>query len=226
MTFSRAQPNLHPDTRPHSFDGWAACPGCQRTIPVDEQMDRFKTCLQCGHHYRIGAMERISWLVDPASFQELFTDLKSADPLEFSDLKPYQNRLQEARTRSGLSEAIVTGTAMIQGHPIGLGVMDFEFLGGSMGSVVGERISQMAELCLQEERALLMVCASGGARMQEGVFSLLQMAKTTAAIGRLRRKQLPYISLLTDPTSGGVTASFATLADIIVALLTTVRRSR
>jgi acetyl-CoA carboxylase carboxyl transferase subunit beta len=160
---------------------------------------------------------RIALFADGESFTPLFEEILPEDPLDFIDTLPYKERLAQVQEKTGASEAIQVGRCMIEEIPVALGVMDFQFMGGSMGSVVGERITRLIELAIEEKLPLVLVCASGGARMQESIFSLMQMAKTAAALARLSEAKLPYISILTNPTSGGVTASFASLADVIVA---------
>jgi acetyl-CoA carboxylase carboxyl transferase subunit beta len=163
------------------------------------------------------ALERISQLCDEGSFDEYADDLVSTDPLEFDDTKPYLNRLRSAASSTGLRDAFVVGKAKLQGLPYHLGVFEFKFMGGSMGVVVGEKVTRLLEAALKDRLPAVVVSASGGARMQEGILSLMQMAKTSALIEKLRREGIPYISILTDPTTGGVAASFAMLGDIIIA---------
>jgi len=174
-------------------------------------------CTKCEHHFRLGARERIELLVDKGSFHEHDGRLTSGDPLGFTDSKPYPERIAAAQVKSGEKDAVITGEATIGENPVTLAVMDFEFMGGSMGAVVGEKITRAAEHALAERRALVIVSASGGARMQEGTIALMQMAKILGALARLDQARLPYVSVITDPTTGGVLASFASLGDIIVA---------
>ena len=193
---------------------WTKCGGCGQTIYTKELAKNLFVCPRCDHHFRIGARERIAQLLDPGSFSELFTHLHSVDPLGFPD---YPAKLKRAQQESGLSEAIVVGTGTLDRIRLGLGVMDANFMMGSMGSVVGEKIALLIEHCLETRLPLVIVAAGGGgARMQEGILSLMQMAKTSAALGRLGKAGILYISVLTDPTMGGVFASFATLGDIII----------
>jgi acetyl-CoA carboxylase carboxyl transferase subunit beta len=173
--------------------------------------------MKCGHHFRLSALERIGILVDINSFQEVEGNLKPGDPLKAKDTKRYPDRIRDAVRKSQSSEAVLVGRATLLGKPIALGVFDFGFIGGSMGSVVGERLARIAELALAERVPLIIVSASGGARMQEGILSLMQMAKVTVALSRLGAERLPYISVLTDPTTGGVAASFSMQGDVIVA---------
>jgi acetyl-CoA carboxylase carboxyl transferase subunit beta len=174
-------------------------------------------CPKCGYPFRISARERIALLADEGSFEEREGGLRSKDPLGFKDTKRYTDRLKAARAKTDSGEAVITGTARIGGYPVALAVFEFSFLGGSMASVVGEKLTRTIELALQKRLPLLIVSASGGARMQEGILSLMQMAKTSAALQRLDAERIPYISLLTDPTTGGVTASFAMLGDLVLA---------
>jgi len=176
-----------------------------------------RVCTKCEHHFRLGARERIELLVDKDSFHEHDAALTSGDPLGFIDSKPYPERIAAAQAKSGEKDAIITGESTIGDNPVILAVMDFEFMGGSMGAVVGEKITRAAERALTERRALVIVSASGGARMQEGTIALMQMAKILGALARLDQARLPYVSVITDPTTGGVLASYASLGDIIVA---------
>jgi acetyl-CoA carboxylase carboxyl transferase subunit beta len=170
-----------------------------------------------GHHFPIGARQRISRLLDPDSFLETNADVRSDDPLKFVDSQPYAERIKRYQRESGLPEAVVSGTGAIHGIPVSIAVMDFRFCGGAMGSAAGEKITRAIEDAVRRKIPCIIVSASGGARMQEGIYSLMQMAKTSAALGRLSQAGLPYISVLTHPTMGGVTASFATLGDVILA---------
>jgi acetyl-CoA carboxylase carboxyl transferase subunit beta len=171
-------------------------------------------CGKCGYHMRLSVWRRLEITADPGSFAELDTDLPLVDPLDFPDYLP---KLQQARAKTGMDEAVLTGTAAIHGHRVGLGLMDLAFIGGSMGWVVGEKVSRLMERCVEEKTPAVMFIASGGARMQESLISLMQMPKTAGAVGLLNQAGLPYIGILTDPTYGGVTASFAFLGDIIIA---------
>jgi acetyl-CoA carboxylase carboxyl transferase subunit beta len=196
---------------------WVKCESCKE-IAYRAEVDRAgRVCPRCGYPFRISARERIASLVDEGSFEEREAGLRSRDPLGFKDTKKYTERLRAARSKTGLEEAVITGLCRIGGQPVALAVFEFDFLGGSMASVVGEKVTRTIELAIGKRVPLLIVSASGGARMQEGILSLMQMAKTSAALGRLAAERLPYISLLTDPTTGGVTASFAMLGDIILA---------
>ena len=175
-------------------------------------------CSHCNYHFKLTAYERIDLLVDPNSFVEMDADIISVDPLNFvSRLQVYAAKLEEERQNAELNEAVVVGHATIEAMPVALAVMDFRFIGGSMGSVVGEKITRIIELGIERRTPVLISSASGGARMQEGLYSLMQMAKTSAALARLGEAKIPFFSLLTDPTTGGVTASFAMLGDVIIA---------
>jgi acetyl-CoA carboxylase carboxyl transferase subunit beta len=196
---------------------WVKCDGCKEIVYKKEIDKNLKICPKCNYHFRISARERLKLLVDEGSFVEMDENLVSVDPLHFKDAVAYKDRLKDNQRKSGLKEAVISGDALINGHPLSLVIMDFSFMGGSMGSVVGEKVSRAAERALEKKQPLIAVSSSGGARMQEGIFSLMQMAKVSAAIGRLKDSSVPYISILCDPTFGGVTASFASLGDIIIA---------
>lgn len=196
---------------------WVKCEGCKEIIYKKEIEKNLKVCPKCNYHFRISALERIKYIVDEGSFVELDPDLATTDPLKFKDTIPYKDRVEENRKKTGLKEATIYGDATINQRMVVLAIMDFSFMGGSMGSVVGEKIKRAAERALELKVPLITVSSSGGARMQEGMFSLMQMAKVSAAIGRLKETDVLYISVLADPTFGGVTASFAMLGDIIIA---------
>jgi len=193
------------------------CPGCGSHYRDDELRASLHVCAQCGHHFRIGARRRIELLTDEGSFLEEAEDVRSADPLGFFDLRPYRERLSEAELNTGLPDAIVVGSATLDTNPFELAVMDFSFMGGSMGSVVGEKFVRACDSAVRLGVPLLLVTSSGGARMQEGVLSLMQLPKVISGIDELRESRLPLICLLTDPTTGGATASFASLGDITIA---------
>ena len=196
---------------------WLRCPECGDMLfrkVVDEALN---VCPKCQHHFRIGATTRIEQLVDPGSFEEMFDDIEPADPLRFADKKAYKDRLASEQKKTGRNDAVVCGKGFIKGRPIMMAVMDPEFMMGSMGSVVGEKITRTIETAADENLPLLIVSCSGGARMQESTLSLMQMAKTSAALARLDDAGGLFISLLADPTTGGVTASFAMLGDFIIA---------
>ena len=198
-------------------DMWTKCPTCGEML-FNKQLDRNQSvCMKCGHHFRIGARDRIEHLLDKRSFDERDADLVATDPLEFSDSKPYRERLAQAQVKTGLKDAAVWGTGRLEDRPIVIAAIDFSFMGGSMGSVVGEKLARAAEHALGERLPLIIVSASGGARMQEGILSLMQMAKVNAALARLADSRIPYVSVLTDPTTGGVAASFAAVGDIVLA---------
>ena len=196
---------------------WVKCESCKEIVYRAEVDRAGRVCPKCRYPFRISARERITSIVDERSFEEREAGLRPKDPLGFKDTKRYTDRVKAARSKTGLEEAVLTGTARIGGHPVVLAVFEFGFLGGSMASVVGEKLTRAIELAIQKRLPVLIVSASGGARMQEGILSLMQMAKTAAALKRLADERLPYISLLTDPTTGGVTASFAMLGDVILA---------
>ena len=196
---------------------WVKCEGCREVVYSKEIDDNSKICPKCGYHFRITATERIHLLLDEEEPRELFHHVAPRDPLEFRDTKRYAERLVAYQKRTGRKDALIVTEGHLESIPVVLAVMDYSFMGGSMGSVVGEKVTLAAEEALQSGRPLLVVSASGGARMQEGVLSLMQMAKISASLARLRDARLPYISILTDPTTGGVTASFAMLGDVNLA---------
>lgn len=193
------------------------CPKCSEPLPESDLYRNYRICPSCRHHFSLPAMDRIGMLVDEGSFREVNKWLASIDPLSFTDKVPYRQRLQEAQRRTGLVDAAVTGLCRIGGISALIAVLDFEFMGGSMGSVVGEKIALAFELALKQRIPMVTVSSSGGARMQEGILSLMQMAKTSAAARRLRQARVPFISILANPTTGGLLASFASLGDIIIA---------
>jgi acetyl-CoA carboxylase carboxyl transferase subunit beta len=216
--FSRDKPKIKVQTtKKDGFSGWLKCTHCNELIHTNELSRNSNCCPKCDYHYRLNTDERIKSLADPDSFQELFTNIASKDPLKFVDTEPYEQRLQSAKEKSGHVDAVLVGVCRIDQHPIALGVMDFNFMGGSMGSVVGEKLTLLMEHALSANIPLVIVSTSGGARMQESVLSLMQMAKTSAALAKLQEARIPYVSILTNPTTGGVTASFASLGDIIIA---------
>ncbi len=193
------------------------CPTCEAALFRRDLEDSFHVCAHCGHHFRLDARTRLAMLYDEGIYEELDAEVISTDPLNFVDTKPYRERLEQARKSSGLPEAIINARGHIGGHLVLTGAMDFNFLGGSMGSAVGEKVTRLIERAIRERAAVITIAASGGARMQEGILSLMQMAKISAALARLDDERLPFISVLTDPTTGGVTASFAMLGDVIIA---------
>ena len=196
---------------------WIKCDSCKEIVYRAEVDRAGRVCPKCRYAFRISARERIALLADSGSFEERDAGIVSADPIGFRDTKRYRDRIRTARTKTGTPEAVITGLARVGGWPTVLCAFDFTFLGGSMGSVVGEKLTRAIELAIDKHLPVIIVSASGGARMQEGILSLMQMAKTAAALERLAAERLPYISVLTDPTTGGVTASFAMLGDAILA---------
>ncbi|UCF88083.1 MAG: acetyl-CoA carboxylase carboxyltransferase subunit beta [bacterium] len=196
---------------------WIKCNNCAEIVYSKEIDRNLKVCPKCDYHFRITAKERIDLLVDPGTFVEFDAQIQSEDPLGFKDSQKYRDRVKTARKKTGLNDAVISGICTLDGVQVVLSVFDFFFMGGSMGSVVGEKVTRAAERAVQEKCGLVVISSSGGARMQEGALSLMQMAKTSAALARLRRERLPFISVLTDPTTGGVTASFAMLGDVNIA---------
>ncbi len=195
---------------------WVKCPECRKLIWKADLEANLQICPHCGYHFRIGARERLDGLLDPG-YEIVDTGLRSTDPLDFFDLKPYKRRLAEAQAKTGLDDAIVNATGTLEGQPLVASVMEYGFIGGSMGSVVGETIARAVDRAYETRTPLLIVSASGGARMMEGIASLMQLAKVSAGLARLDEVGVPYISLMTDPTTGGVTASFAMLGDLNIA---------
>jgi acetyl-CoA carboxylase carboxyl transferase subunit beta len=196
---------------------WTKCPKCSVLTYTKDLRSNQMVCLECGHHLRIYAEERIQQLVDPGTWTPIDLELRPIDPLKFRDRKAYGDRLREAQEKTSLTDAVQTGMGQLEGLRVGLGVMDFRFMGGSMGSVVGEKLTRLIERSTRDQRPVIIVCASGGARMQEGLLSLMQMAKISGALEMHREAGLLYVPVLTHPTTGGVTASFAMLGDVIVA---------
>lgn len=216
--FSLNKPKIKVQTsKPDGYSGWLKCAHCSEMVHANELRDNIFCCPKCSYHYRISAQQRIDLLMDKGTFVEHFDEFRPTDPLKFSDTEPYVDRLRRAQEKTGRSDAAIVGVGELSGREVALGVLDFSFMGGSMGSVVGERLTCLIEMALEKRLPLIIVSASGGARMQESILSLMQMAKTSAALSRLDQAGVPYISVLTNPTTGGVTASFATLGDIIVA---------
>jgi acetyl-CoA carboxylase carboxyl transferase subunit beta len=196
---------------------WYKCPSCKKISTADDHLKNSYTCAECGHHQRIGSKEYFELLFDGNRFTELNENIISADPLEFTDTKPYTERLVESAKKTGLHDALRTGYGKVGGEELVICCMDFSFIGGSMGAVVGEKISLAIDFCLKTRTPLLIISKSGGARMMEAAYSLMQMAKTAAKLSILAKEKIPYISLLTDPTTGGVTASYAMLGDMNIA---------
>lgn len=216
--FSREKPKIKITTsKKDGFSGWLKCTHCSELIHADELERNTNCCPKCTYHYRLSVEQRLKLLVEPESFEAMFMDIQPTDPLGFEDTVSYPERLAAARENSGQDEAILVGTALIHKHKVALGILNFNFMVGSMGSVLGERLTLLIEHAIAYRLPLIVVASSGGARMQESILSLMQMAKTSAALALLDRAKLPYISVLTNPTSGGVTASFASLGDIIIA---------
>ena len=198
-------------------DLWTKCVHCDAQLLKEDLVKNDMVCPVCDYHFRINARTRIKQLFDENSFEELFTEIRPDDPLEFTDTESYKDRLAKAQNKTGLNDAVVTGIASIKGNKVAAAVMDFDFMGGSMGSVVGEKVTRIIEKAIELRLPVLAITSSGGARMQESALSLMQMAKTSCAVSRLDDEKLLYINLLTEPTFGGVTASFGMLGDIIVA---------
>ncbi|WP_333865691.1 acetyl-CoA carboxylase, carboxyltransferase subunit beta [Sphingobacterium sp.] len=196
---------------------WNKCPTCKKPLLHLEQVENDYVCQYCGHHLRIGSKEYFSILFDNNEFTELFPNLNSGDPLEFFDSKPYPERLKESQAKTGLKDALRSGHGKMNGQDIVIACMDFSFIGGSMGSVVGEKIARSIDYCIEHKIPFMLISKSGGARMMEAAFSLMQMAKTSAKLALLAKAGLPYVCLLTDPTTGGVTASYAMLGDVNIA---------
>ncbi|HAM50960.1 MAG TPA: acetyl-CoA carboxylase carboxyl transferase subunit beta [Nitrospiraceae bacterium] len=196
---------------------WVKCENCKEIVYKKEIEKNLKVCPKCNYHFRISARERLHLITDEESFAEINAEMSSGDPLHFKDTHSYRDRVKESQKKTGLREAVISGEALIEGYPVVIAVMDFAFMGGSMGSVVGEKLVKAAELAIEKKIPLITVASSGGARMQEGIFSLMQMVRSSAAIGRLKDAGILYLSILSDPTFGGVTASFAMLGDIIIA---------
>ncbi len=193
------------------------CDACGETRRAEEFTQNLEVCPACGHHFRLSAEAWVELLLDPGSFEEHDAELRAADPLGFVDSKPYPERIEGAMRKSGVRDALLAGTGRLQGREVELGVFVFRFMGGSMGSVVGEKLTRLFERALEHRRPAIVLSASGGARMQEGVLSLVQMAKAVAAVGRLREAAVPFVSVLLHPTTGGVAASFALLGDVNIA---------
>jgi acetyl-CoA carboxylase carboxyl transferase beta subunit len=209
--FRRAHRNREPDIPP---DLWEECPGCHQLLYGKDLESELWVCSKCSHHFRLSVWQRLQITADPGTFIEWDHEMPIHDPLHFPD---YRHKLEESRKKTGMTEAVMTGTCAIERLPVGLGLMDLSFVGGSMGWVVGERVARLFERSTQEGMPVVIFCASGGARMQESLVSLMQMAKTSGAAGKLAAAGLPYISILTHPTYGGVTASYAFLGDVILA---------
>jgi acetyl-CoA carboxylase carboxyl transferase subunit beta len=196
---------------------WVKCPECAQILYNKELEANLHVCPKCGHHFRLSAADRLRVLLDEGSWTEHHTELTSTDPLHFTDTKPYRDRLRATVAATGMKDAVIVATGRLDGLDVVVAAMEYAFIGGSMGVVVGEKITRAVELALERRRPVIIVSCSGGARMMEGVLSLMQMAKISAALARLDRARVPFISVLTDPTTGGVTASFAMLGDLNIA---------
>jgi len=220
--FKRKDPKIEEQTtdeekRVKTEGIFVKCLECDNSLYKRELKESLQVCTHCGYHFRLGARTRLDVLFDEGEYEKLDEEITSADPLEFVDTKPYKDRIEQAKEASGLPEAIVSGGGRVGGHLVYAGAMDMSFIGGSMGSAVGEKITRLIERAMENRGAVIIFAASGGARMQEGTYSLMQMAKISAALAQLHEARLPFISVLTDPTTGGVTASFAMLGDVIIA---------
>lgn len=218
--FKRAKQNISADTQQviDLPDGlWEKCPVCSEILHKKQLELSMWTCPKCNYHFRIGSEQYVQVLLDADSFKEIDRKMRSADPLGFEDTKKYTDRIKETIKKTELNDAIRTGVGKINGKDVAFGCMDFKFIGGSMGSVVGEKIARLADRAYKLKIPLIIISASGGARMMEGAYSLMQMAKTSARLARLAEAKIPYISILTDPTTGGITASFAMLGDVNIA---------
>jgi acetyl-CoA carboxylase carboxyl transferase subunit beta len=212
QTFDNKQPE-----KTEAGSHWIKCKSCQSLMYYKEMENQNYVCPKCGYHMRVGVKERIKLLADEGTFVEYDAELAPVDPLKFVDKKPYKKRLEESEAKTGRKSSVVAGSCMMNGVPVELVIFDFAFMGGSLGSVEGEKIVRAVNRAIKNKSGLVILSASGGARMQESTFSLLQMSKTSAALGKLANEGLPFISVLTDPTMGGVSASFANLGDIIIA---------
>ena len=217
--FKRSKENISPDSQKKDLpDGmWDKCPSCGEIIHKKQLETNLWTCLKCGFHFRIGSAEYIDILLDKGTFKEMDKKMRSADPLEFEDTKKYSDRITETIKKLGLNDAVKTGTGKLNGIDVAFGCMDFKFIGGSMGSVVGEKIARLTDRSFKNKIPLIIISSSGGARMMEGALSLMQLAKTSSRLAKLAEAKIPYISIMTDPTTGGTTASYAMLGDVHIA---------
>ncbi len=217
--FKRSKQNIADESQHKELPAglWDKCPSCGEIIHKKQLELNLWTCLKCDHHFRISSLEYISFLFDKNSFKEMDKKMRSADPLEFKDTKKYTYRISSTIKKLELNDAVRTGTGKIDDKEVAFACMDFQFIGGSMGSVVGEKIARAADKAFKSKIPLIVISSSGGARMMEGAYSLMQMAKTSARLARLAEAKIPYISILTDPTTGGTTASYAMLGDINIA---------
>lgn len=217
--FKRTKKNIAEDTIQKDLPAglWEKCPACGEIIHKKQLELNLWTCLKCDHHFRISSLDYVSFLFDKDTFKEMDRKMRSADPLEFADTKKYRDRIASTIKKLDLNDAVRTGTGKINDREVAFACMDFQFIGGSMGSVVGEKIARAADKAYKNKIPLIVISSSGGARMMEGAYSLMQMAKTSARLARLSEAGIPYISILTDPTTGGTTASYAMLGDINIA---------
>ena len=217
--FKRSKENISPDSQKKDLpDGlWEKCPSCNEIIHKKQLEANLWTCVKCNNHFRIGSEDYFKIILDKNTFREMDKKMRSGDPLDFEDTKKYKDRIQETIKKLNLYDAVRTGTGKINGMEVAIGCMDFKFIGGSMGSVVGEKIARLIDKSYKSKIPLIIISASGGARMMEGAFSLMQMAKTSARLARLAEAKIPFVSVLTDPTTGGTTASYAMLGDIHIA---------
>jgi len=216
--FKRKKESLQPTEKKDLPDGlWIKCENCTEIIYKKELEKKYYVCPKCDFHFRIGSDIYISILFDKGTFNEFNKNIRSVDPLDFKDVKKYSDKYKATTKKTGFNEAVITGTGEIEKHKVVMALMDFRFLGGSMGSVVGEKISRAIEKALELKQPMFILSSSGGARMHEGILSLMQMAKTSAKLARLAKQNIPYISILTNPTTGGTTASYAMLGDVHIA---------
>jgi len=216
--FTRSKANIEEQQQRDMPDGlWTKCPSCGEIMYKTELEEYNFCCKKCNYHFRIGTNQYIGLIIDMGTFVETHTEVRSADPLSFTDTKPYTDRISEGHKKSNLNDALTTGYGQINGKEVSIACMNFSFIGGSMGSVVGEKFYRAAKYSLENRVPFIVISASGGARMQEAALSLMQMAKTSAILSELDENSIPYISLMTDPTTGGVTASYAMLGDINIA---------
>jgi acetyl-CoA carboxylase carboxyl transferase subunit beta len=219
--FRRNKPKLEEpqkeERRVQTEGVFVKCPECDHALYTRELEEALHVCTHCAYHFRLGGYQRLEMLFDDGKYEELDKEVVSGDPLQFVDTKPYHERIEQAMKATGLPEAIISGQGRVGGHLVFAGAMDMNFIGGSMGSAVGEKITRLIERALEQRGAVIIFSASGGARMQEGTLSLMQMAKISATLAQLHEARLPFISVLTDPTTGGVTASFAMLGDVNIA---------
>ena len=195
---------------------WVKCFNCSEQIPKKDLEAHLMVCPHCDYHFRINAGTRIEQVFDENTFEEMFLNILTDDPMDFVDTESYKNRIEEAKAKTGIEEAVVVGTGLINGQKVAAAIMDFDFMGGSMGSVVGEKVTAIMEEAIKQNIPMIAITASGGARMQESSLSLMQMAKTACAVAKLNENNILYITVLTEPTYGGVTASFATIGDIVI----------